>query len=53
MFDRVIGYIDDYTRITLAAKTRQEAMDRMSELYPDWGEADFFLKYSLENHVKE
>jgi glyoxylase-like metal-dependent hydrolase (beta-lactamase superfamily II) len=53
MFDRVIGYIDDYTRITLAAKTRQEAMDRMTELYPDWGEADFFLKYSLENHVKE
>ena len=53
MFDTVIGYIDDYTRVTLAAKTRREAMAQMTALYPGWGEADFFLKYSLENHVKE
>lgn len=53
MFDTVMRYIDDYTRITLAAKTRSEAMQQMTALYPGWGEADFFLKYSLENHVKE
>jgi glyoxylase-like metal-dependent hydrolase (beta-lactamase superfamily II) len=53
MFDTVMAYIDDYTRITLAAKTRREAMAQMTALYPGWGEADFFLKYSLENHVKE
>lgn len=53
MFDVVMRYLDDYTRITLAAKTRSEAMAQMTALYPGWGEADFFLKYSLENHVKE
>ncbi len=52
-FDEMIQYIDDYTRITLAAKSRQEAMDNMMTLYPDYGEANFFLKYSIENHVKE
>jgi glyoxylase-like metal-dependent hydrolase (beta-lactamase superfamily II) len=53
MFDTVMGYIDNYTRITLSAKTRSEAMEQMKALYPGWGEADFFLKYSLENHIKE
>ena len=53
MFDTVMRYLDDYTRITLGAKTRAEAMAQMTTLYPEWGEADFFLKYSLENHVKE
>lgn len=53
LVDTMARYIDDYTRITLAAKSRREAMEQMVALYPDWGEADFFLKYSLENHVKE
>ncbi len=52
LFDTMIQYIDDYTRITLAAKSRSEAMDQMIALYPDYKEADFFLKYSVENHVK-
>jgi len=42
MFDSMIQSIDDYTRITLKAKSRQEAMDKMIVLYPDYGEADFF-----------
>jgi glyoxylase-like metal-dependent hydrolase (beta-lactamase superfamily II) len=53
MVDSMVRYIDDYTRITLAASRRAEAMQQMIDLYPDWGEADFFLKYSVENHVKE
>ena len=53
LFDTMVRYIDDYTRITLAAKTRKGAMEQMIALYPDWAEADFFLKYSVENHVKE
>ncbi len=53
LFDRMVQYIDDYTRITAEAKTRQEAMDKMIALYPDYAEADFFLKYSVENHVRE
>jgi glyoxylase-like metal-dependent hydrolase (beta-lactamase superfamily II) len=52
MFDTMVGYIDDYTRITLAAKSRAEAMQQMIALYPDWEQADFFLKYSVENHVR-
>jgi len=52
LFDTMIQYIDDYTRITQDAASRQEAMDKMTALYPEYGEADFFLKYSVENHVK-
>ena len=53
MFDAMIRYIDDYTRIVQAAKTRAEAMEKMTVLYPDYGEADFFLKYSIYNHIRE
>lgn len=53
IFDEMVGYIDNYVRITKAAKTREEALDKMTALYPDYGEADFFLYYSVMNHVKE
>ena len=53
MFDAMIRYIDDYTRIVQAATTREEAMEKMIALYPDYGEADFFLKYSIHNHIRE
>ena len=53
LFDTMIQYIDDYTRITLEANSRDEAMEKMIALYPDYKEADFFLKYSVENHVKQ
>lgn len=52
LFDAMIGYIDDYTRVTSQAKSREEAMQKMKALYPDYAQADFFLKYSVENHVK-
>jgi len=52
LFDTMVRYIDDYTRITLHAKSRREAMEKMIDLYPDYREADFFLKYSVENHVR-
>jgi glyoxylase-like metal-dependent hydrolase (beta-lactamase superfamily II) len=53
LFDSMVEYIDNYTRITTEAKSREEAMSKMIALYPDYGQADFFLKYSIENHVKE
>ena len=53
MFDAMIQYIDDYTRIVQAAESRAKAMEKMIALYPDYGEADFFLKYSIYNHIKE
>ena len=52
LLDTMIQYIDDFTRVTGAAKSRQEAMSQMIALYPDYRQADFFLKYSIENHVK-
>lgn len=52
LLDEMMRYIDDFTRITSEARSRQEAMQRMKALYPDYRQADFFLKYSVENHVK-
>ena len=52
LFDDMVRYIDDYTRIAKSAGSREEAMAEMTALYPNYKEADFFLKYSLENHVK-
>jgi glyoxylase-like metal-dependent hydrolase (beta-lactamase superfamily II) len=52
MFDRMISYIDNYTRIVAQAKSRDDAMRQMTALYPDYKEANFFLKYSVANHVK-
>jgi glyoxylase-like metal-dependent hydrolase (beta-lactamase superfamily II) len=52
LFDTLIQYIDDFTRVTSQAKSRQDAMTKMVGLYPDYKQADFFLRYSVENHVK-
>jgi glyoxylase-like metal-dependent hydrolase (beta-lactamase superfamily II) len=52
IFDAMVRYIDDFIRITGTARSRDEAQAAMIALYPDYGEADFFLKYSVENHVK-
>ncbi len=52
LFDTLIQYIDDFTRVTAQATSREEAMAAMTALYPDYKQADFFLKYSIENHVK-
>jgi glyoxylase-like metal-dependent hydrolase (beta-lactamase superfamily II) len=53
MIDAMVRYIDDYVRIVQSAGSRSEAMEKMISLYPDHGEADFFLKYSIENHLRE
>jgi glyoxylase-like metal-dependent hydrolase (beta-lactamase superfamily II) len=53
LFDTVVRYIDDYAAIVTEAHSREEAMLQMKTLYPDWGQADFFLKYSVANHVHE
>lgn len=52
MFDEMVQYIDNYSNIVKSATSRQEAMEKMLELYPGYGEADFFLKYSIENHIR-
>src|ERR1700683_653972 len=52
LFDTLIQYIDDFTRVTSVANSREEAMKTMMKLYPDYKQANFFLKYSVENHVR-
>ena len=49
MFYAMIRHIDDYTRIVQVAETREEAMEKIIALYPDYGEADFFLKGTSKN----
>lgn len=51
--DDMIGYIDSYTEVVSTAATRQQAYDEMVRRYPDYGEADFFLFYSLQNHLRD
>jgi glyoxylase-like metal-dependent hydrolase (beta-lactamase superfamily II) len=51
LFDEMIRYIDNYTRIVTHSKSRKQAMAEMVALYPDYQQADFFLKYSVANHV--
>jgi len=53
LFDATVGYIDDYTRVVRSAQSWEDAMRRMTEAYPGYREADFFLKYSVMNHVRQ
>lgn len=52
LFDVLIQYLDDFVRVTMDAKDRQDATAKIIALYPDYKQADFFLKYSVENHVR-
>ena len=52
LFDAMTRYIDDYLRIVSQASSAEAAWQQMVALYPSYREADFFLKYSVANHVK-
>lgn len=52
LFDTLITYIDDFNHITATSKSKEAAMKKMKALYPDYKEADFLLKYSIDNHMK-
>lgn len=51
IFDASVRYIDDFLAVTAASQTPGEAQQRMIALYPRHKEADFFLKYSVAEHV--
>jgi hypothetical protein len=53
MLDAQISYFDNYLEIVRKAHSREEAARLITALYPDYGEANFFLKYSLINHIHE
>jgi len=52
LFDTLVEYIDDFNHITSTAKSKEKAMKKMEALYPEYKEADFLLKYSVDNHMK-
>ncbi|MEW7973677.1 MAG: MBL fold metallo-hydrolase [Candidatus Thiodiazotropha endolucinida] len=53
IFAELIRYIDDFRRITANATSREEAIAEMEKRYPDYGEAGFLLKNSVDFHVSE
>jgi hypothetical protein len=53
IFDESVRYLNDYTRVMKSATSRSAAQAEMIRLYPDYKEGDFFLKFSVANHVKE
>jgi len=53
IFDESVRYLNDYTRVMKAATSQSAAQAEMIRLYPDYKEGDFFLKFSVANHVKE
>ncbi len=52
LIDEMGTYIDDFLQITASATSRDQATQALKVRYPEYGQADFFLKYSIENHVK-
>ena len=53
VFSDMVEYIDDFQRVTATATSKEEAMAEMEKLYPDYKEADFLLKNSVDFHVQE
>lgn len=52
VLDADVRYLDDFMRIASAAHSEAELVTGMRSLYPDYREADFFLKYSAEAHIR-
>jgi len=50
--DTMVAYIDNYKHIITEASSHEEAYNKMVSLYPDYTEADFFLKNSIKNHFE-
>jgi len=52
LLDTTINYIDNFNSIVSVAKSKEEATEKIKALYPNYKEADFLLKYSIDNHMK-
>ncbi|PJJ85064.1 MBL fold metallo-hydrolase [Mucilaginibacter auburnensis] len=53
VFNTQLKYINDFEAVVAEAKSREEAMQKMQELYPDYTQADFLLVYSVNAFVAE
>ena len=53
VFDKQLKYINDFEGVVATAANREEAMQKMQQLYPDYTQADFLLVYSVNAFVAE
>ena len=53
LFDSMVEYIDDFNYVTSTARSKEKAIRKMKALYPKYKEADFLLKYSVDNHINK
>lgn len=52
LFDKMIDYINNFQNAIVNSESKQQAIQTMVNLYPDYKEADFLLKYSVDFHYK-
>jgi glyoxylase-like metal-dependent hydrolase (beta-lactamase superfamily II) len=53
LVDGMKKYLETFVEVTSAAKTRQEAINRIKALFPGFAQEDFLLLHSVNFHVKE
>ncbi len=53
LFATMVQYIDNFNRVIASANSKAQAMSEMEKLYPDYKEADFLLKNSVDFHVHD
>jgi glyoxylase-like metal-dependent hydrolase (beta-lactamase superfamily II) len=53
LVDDMKKYLETFVEVTSAAKTRQEAINRIKALFPGFAQEDFLLLHSVNFHVKE
>ncbi len=49
----MLNYITDFEQTVATATSREEAMEKMQQLYPNHTQADFLLVYSVNAFVAE
>ena len=47
LFEVVLQYISDFESVIATAATKEQAMEKMKERYPDWQQSDFLLLHSV------
>lgn len=53
VFDSMKKYIEDFEATVASSRTRNEALEKMKNLYPEHTQADFLLLYSVNAFIPE
>lgn len=52
LFDTVLKYLSDFQSTIATSKSKEEAINVMKKIYPNWKEDDFLLLYSADHHMR-